>query len=196
MVSFGLILNNKQEAPMFFRTKKIKKSTVLQLVKNMRDKRGKVSQKIVVSLGNLPVPNRERKEIAQEVENRLAGHQSLFPLKPAVSKWSDIIMKKIDEPKLLAARYPTDSISGDEEIADGVLIDRVEHENETDLGTVLVLKTAWERLGVGDFLRVSGFSESQINAAAASRRVHAPDSRRCMAEYRRSTSYHACGRRR
>ncbi|MCX6985964.1 MAG: IS1634 family transposase [Lentisphaerae bacterium] len=153
---------------MFFRTKKIKKSTVLQLVKNMRDKRGKVSQKIVVSLGNLPVPNRERKEIAQEIENRLAGHQSLFPLKPAVSKWSDIIMKKIDEPKLMAARYPTDNISGDEEIADGVLIDRVEHENETDLGTVLVLKTAWERLGVGDFLRVSGFSESQINAAAAS----------------------------
>ena len=153
---------------MNFRMKKTKTTPVLQLVEGRRDHRGKVRQKVVASFGNLPVPNRERKEIAQEIENRLAGHQSLFPLSPAVAKWSDMIMKKIDEPRLLAIRHPTDNISDDEEVADGVLVDRVEHENETDLGTVLVLKTAWESLGIGDFLRVSGFSESQVNAAAAS----------------------------
>ena len=153
---------------MYFRTKKTKTTPVLQLVEGYSDRRGKVIQKVVASFGNLPVPNRERKEIAQEIENRLAGHQSLFPLSPSVAKWSDIIMKRIDEPKLLSTRYPTGNISDDEEVADGVLVDRVEHENETDLGTVLVLRTAWENLGMGDFLRVSGFSESQINAAAAS----------------------------
>jgi len=126
---------------MYFRTKKTKTTPVLQLVEGHRDGRGKVRQKVVASFGNLPVPNRERKEVAQEIENRLAGHQSLFPLSPAVAKWSDIIMRKMDEPRLLATRYPTDNISDDEEVADGVLVDRVEHENETDLGTVLVLKT-------------------------------------------------------
>ncbi len=153
---------------MYFRTKKTKTTPVLQLVEGYRDLRGKVVQKVIASFGNLPVPNRERREIAQEIENRLAGHQSLFPLSPAVAKWSDIIMSKMDEPRLLVARHPTGNISDDEEVADGVLVDRVEHENETDLGTVLVLKTAWESLGMGDFLRDSGFSESQINAAAAS----------------------------
>lgn len=153
---------------MFFRTKKIKKSTVLQLVRSVRDRRGKVSQKIVVSLGNLPVPCRERKEIAREVENRLEGYQSLLPLKIAVAKWSDIIMKKIDESKLMVSRYPIDDISNDEEVADGVLVDWVEHENETDLGTILVLKKAWDSLRIGDFLKNAGFSESQVGAAAAS----------------------------
>lgn len=153
---------------MFFRTKKINNSPVLQLVRNFRDRRGKVMQKVVVSLGRLPVPSRERKEIAQEIENRLNGHQSLFPLKAAVAKWSDMIIKKIDEMKPVVSRHPVDRISDEEEVADGVLVDRVEHENETELGTVLVLKTAWENLGVGDFLRGAGFSESHICAAAAS----------------------------
>ncbi len=141
---------------------------MLQLVEGRRDRRGKVRQKVIVSLGNLGVPCRERKEIALEIENRLNGHQSLFPLSPAVARWSDIIIRKIDETKLIAARHPTDKISDAEEVADGVLIERVEHENETDLGTMLVLKTAWESLGAGDFLETAGFSRSQINAAAAS----------------------------
>ncbi len=51
-----------KEIPMFFRTKKINRSPVLQLVKSFRDSRGRVRQKVIVSLGSLPVPSRERKE--------------------------------------------------------------------------------------------------------------------------------------
>ena len=66
---------------MFFRTKKINNSPVLQLVRSFRDRRGKVMQKVLVSLGGLPAPPRDRKEIAREIESKLDGHQSLFPLK-------------------------------------------------------------------------------------------------------------------
>ncbi|MEM4720263.1 MAG: IS1634 family transposase [Candidatus Bilamarchaeaceae archaeon] len=158
----------ERKIKMFFRTKKINNSKVLQLVKNFRDNRGKVKQKVIVSLGNMPIPVRYRKEIAQEIESRLNGLQSLFPLKDTVSKWVDIIIKKIEDTKLFAPQIPVDNISEEEEVADNVLVDRVEHENETELGTVLVLKTAWDKLGIGNFLKESGFTESQVNAAMAS----------------------------
>lgn len=153
---------------MYFRTKKTKTTPVLQLVESKRDKKGNVRQKIIVSLGNLPVPNRDRKAIAAEIESHLKGEQSLFPLSASVVKWSDFIMNKINETKLLVQRYPTDNISSEEDIADGVLVDRIEHEDERELGTVLVLKSAWDSLGIGDFLRSSGFTEAQLNASAAS----------------------------
>jgi hypothetical protein len=153
---------------MFFRTKKIKNSSVLQLVRSYRDRRGKVKQEVVVSLGKLNVPDREKNQIAQAIEERLAGQESLYPLKPSVAKWTDIIIKKIEETKLAVSRYPTDNISPDEDIADGVLVDRIEHENETILGPLLVLKKAWDDLGIGDCLMENGFSKSQVNASIAS----------------------------
>lgn len=167
---------------MFFRTKRIKNSSVLQLVESYRDNIGKVKQKIVVSLGKLHVPNRERKEIAKAVEDRLSGQESLFPLRASVAKWTDIIIKKIEETKLTVSRHPVDNISSKEEIADGVLVDRIEHENETILGSVLVLKKAWDDLGIGDYLKENEFTESQINASMASvfNRLIAPESEHCL----------------
>jgi len=51
-----------------------------------------VRQRVVASLGSLSPPTREIREIAQEVENRIRGIQSLIPLKPSVAKWADMII--------------------------------------------------------------------------------------------------------
>jgi len=153
---------------MYFRLTKTKSTPVLQLVRSYRDDRGKVRQKIVVSLGSMSVPRHLRKEIADELENRLNGQQSLLPVSESVGKWIDIILKKIDETRRWAPRINTSDVSADEEVADGVLVDRVEHENETELGPSLVLKRAWDELGIGNHLKSSGFRESQINAAMVS----------------------------
>ena len=153
---------------MYFRLTKTKSTPVLQLVRGYRDKRGKVRQKIVVSLGGMPVPSRLRKEIAAELENRLDGQESLLPASAGVSKWVDIILKKIDEEKRWAPRIDTSEVSECEEVADGVLVDRVEHENDTELGTLLVLKRAWDELGIGNFLKAENFRDVQIKAAMVS----------------------------
>jgi len=153
---------------MYFRLTRTKSTPVLQLVRGYRNKRGKVCQEIVVSLGNMPVPADYRKEIAQELENRLSGQESLFPIPAYVGKWVDIILKKIDEKKRWASRIDTSEPTGDEEVADGVLVDRIEHENETELGPALVLKRAWDELGIGNFLKASGFRDPQIKAAMVS----------------------------
>lgn len=152
---------------MYFRTKKTKSTPVLQLVRGDRDQRGKVRQKVIVSLGSMPVPPRYRKEIAAELENRLAGQENLLPVGAGVAKWVEIILGKIDDEKRWQARIDTSDVSDDEELADGVLVDRIEHENETELGSVLVLKKAWDALGIGGFLKSSGLRESRINAAMA-----------------------------
>jgi hypothetical protein len=65
---------------MFFREKKTSKHPVLQLVENQRNANGKVSQRIVVSLGGCCVPDEYRKAVAIEVTHRMAGYQRILPL--------------------------------------------------------------------------------------------------------------------
>lgn len=153
---------------MYFRTKKTNTTPVLQLVRGDRDACGKVRQKIVVSLGNLPVPSRLRKEIAEELESRLSGQESLLPASAGTGKWVDLILKRIDEERRWTPRIDTSEPVDDEEVADGVLVDRIEHENETELGPSLVLKKAWDELGIGGFLKAAGLRDVQVNAAVVS----------------------------
>lgn len=153
---------------MYFRTKKTNTTPVLQLVRGDRDGGGKVRQKIVASLGNMPVPTRLRKAVAEGIESRLAGQESLLPASAGIVTWVDAILKRIDEEKRWGPRIDTSEPSAGEEVADGVLVDRIEHEHETELGPSLVLKKAWDDLGIGGFLMAAGFRETQVNAAAVS----------------------------
>jgi hypothetical protein len=88
---------------MFFREKKTSKHPVLQLVENQRNANGKVSQRIVVSLGGCCVPDEYRKAVAIEVTHRMAGYQRILPLEdPIVADWTKLVMERIEE----AGRLP------------------------------------------------------------------------------------------
>ena len=56
---------------MYFRTKKIKSSRLVQLVESFRDAESRPRQRVVVSLGNVELPAGEEKLIAEAVERRL-----------------------------------------------------------------------------------------------------------------------------
>ncbi len=153
---------------MFFRTKETKSGKALQLVHNYRDNNNKVRQKVIISLGSSKIPKRIQKDVAEAVEMRLSGEESLFPLTAGVAKWTDRIIERIERENRWRSRCSTEDISDSEEIADGVLVDRIEHENETALGVLLVLKKAWDDLGIGNVLSGLGFNKRQINSAMVS----------------------------
>jgi len=68
---------------MYIWKKKTRTTPALQLVSGQRDHNSKVRQKIILSLGNAPIPDELRKTIAHEVENRMNGYQRLLPLEAA-----------------------------------------------------------------------------------------------------------------
>jgi len=153
---------------MYFRMTKTKTTPVLQLVHGYRDSRGKSRQKIVASLGDMDIPEDARKAVAQAVEARLAGQHTIFPESPEVVKWTDAVLARVSAKRAAELFAASAQSYGDEEVADGVLIDRIEHEDERELGPVLVLDKAWKELGLDNMLKAEGFRDSQINAAKVS----------------------------
>ena len=145
---------------MFFRTKFIKGSPLVQLVESFRNSEGLPRQRIVVSLGNANLPESETKAIALAVESRLSGVEELLP--PALSSeattWVDRILS-------LASRQrkpTTTSPSRNEEKINGVLIDSIQNENIVQLGPELVALHAWNQLGLTSALTHLGLNPSQI----------------------------------
>ncbi len=150
---------------MFIREKPTKTTPVLQLVRNSRRKNGKVKQEIIVSLGSVPIPDEHRLAIAHEVDNRMQGYQRLLPLDYEIGRWVDFILTKIEEEgKLPPVTCKEIKVDGKTEI-DGVRIDEIDHEKETELGPALAVEAAWRSLELDDFLKEADFSDRQINSA-------------------------------
>ena len=155
---------------MYFRIKKTKTTPVMQLVKTVRQKDGRIQQKLVVSLGQKFVPENLRKAVAVHVENRLNGYQTLYPLALEEAHWVDYILKRCGKaiPEARICREGDSSVEQGEsfpEIVNGVLLDKVGHENATLLGPLLALEQIWKDLGLTEFLRTQNFTMAQINAA-------------------------------
>src|SRR6056297_708852 len=85
---------------MFFRIKTTRSGEALQLVESYRNREGKPRQRIVVSLGDLQVPEEHRKELARLVEDALYGVQQPYLMPPKTSadmeKWVDYIVKRVE----------------------------------------------------------------------------------------------------
>lgn len=148
---------------MYFREKKTSKNPVLQLVECVRGPTGKVSQRIVVSLGGCRVPDEYRKAVAAEVTHRMAGYARLIPFDdPALSDWTEKVLKRIENAgKLPGVSFRETETSGNESL-DQICIDKIEHENGVQLGPSLVLSSAWKSLGLDEFLKSRQFSQEQI----------------------------------
>ena len=152
---------------MFFREKKSGSTRLLQLVENHRNAAGKVSQRIVVSLGGCPVPDEFRKRVAAEMTHRMSGYQRLLPEEPIIKYWADRVWTRIDE----AGRLPSSMRHeiNHEPLPKKLCVDpdKVEHEKGVRLGPSLVLLQAWQSLDLDPILNEQGFSQEQIATAKA-----------------------------
>ena len=144
---------------MFFRTKRIKDSKLVQLVESYRNAEGQPRQRVVASLGDASLPELEMPAIARAVENHLAGHRELLPteLSEEAAGWVRRILQLATRSRSVP---PVCS-----ETVDGVVVDRVQSENIVQLGPQLVALEAWENLGLTPMLQETGLNASQIATA-------------------------------
>lgn len=144
---------------MFFRTKIIKGSPLVQLVESFRNSEGLPRQRIVASLGDANIPENEKALIAKTVENRLANQIELLPpsLSPEASAWVTRILSLLSRPLCSRSTYAKK--------IDGVLLDGIQSENVVQLGPQLVALHAWDRLDLTPTLQKAGLNPGQIATA-------------------------------
>jgi len=148
------------DARMYFRTKTIKNTPLVQLVESFRNAEGQPRQRVVVSLGDAQLPAAEHKAIARAVEARLRGESDLFEdgLSEKGSTWVTRIVKLAERSK--AARPANKKAT-----LEGVLVDRIETENVVGFGAELVALEAWNVLGLTAMLEETGMPKKQIATA-------------------------------
>lgn len=145
---------------MFFRTKLIKGTPLLQLVESFRNSEGQPRQRVVVSLGDAKLPPKQEQLIARAVEQHLLGQSDLLlPLElcEEATMWVRRILQLAGRSK--SARPVC------QKTIDGVVVDRVESENVVELGPQIVALEAWERLGISALLKDAKLNASQIATA-------------------------------
>ena len=193
---------------MFFREKisKTSKTSILQLVDTVRTVKGP-RQRVVVSLGSqFKLPKHDRQKVAQLVQERLLGQQSMLTTEPALLAYADKVVKKIQTEgkwnssrtvveKTLRKSSNSPSVEALNEsqtlrsacaLSDGstaeVFVDRVQHGYDRELGPVLIGHEFWKRLGFPAILHSCGFLPSQIQSAELSilNRLIAQDSEHAL----------------
>ena len=145
---------------MYFRTKKVKNTSLVQLVESFRNAEGQPRQRVVVSLGDAQLPAGEEKEISRAVESRLRGEADLFEeeLSEEGATWVVRIVK-------LAERSKASRPASKKTTLDGVLVDRIETENVVGFGAEIVATEAWNALGLTSVLEDLGMPKKQISTA-------------------------------
>ena len=145
---------------MYFRTKIIKGTPLVQLVQSYRNEERQPRQRVVASLGNAQIPDELKRPVARAVEMRLHGGQDLFQseLSEEAAAWVARIVPLAGRSK--GAYTPVKNTS-----TDGVLLDEIETENVVQLGPQLLALKAWEDLGFTSMLEALGMNASKIATA-------------------------------
>lgn len=150
---------------MYFRTKTIKGTALLQLVESYRNSEGSPRQRVVASLGDANIPLDERAAIASAVTRRLRGAdydaaQDWF--EPSLSANAAAWVSRI---VALAGRSRGGRQHVTSDTVDGVLLDGIETTNVVELGPELVALKAWDELGFTPLLARLGMNPSRIATA-------------------------------
>ncbi len=183
-------------AKMFFKYKKTPSGQVLQLTESYRNEHGSPRHRVVVSIGDARIPKEDQFQIAKAVEKELYGIQELFPPKYSVKtmRWIDKLTKRIDREGRWRPiqKYKQSKLESteDDEIVDGVIIDKIKHTGTTLLGSCLVGLHAWRQLKMDEYLKGLGFNTVQCNTAAVSiiNRLVEPMSEYALLEWLSRTS--------
>jgi transposase len=144
----------------YFRTKSIKGTPLVQLVQSYRNAEGQPRQRVVASLGDAQLPKDQERQIAQAVERRLQGHPDWFEgeLSEDAVAWVARVVR-------LAGRSKGACVAVESARVDGVVLDGIETDNVVQLGPELVALQAWEELGFTPMLEALGLNASMIATA-------------------------------
>jgi transposase len=149
----------------YFRTKTIKGTPLLQLIESYRNPEGSPRQRVVASLGDAVIPEAEKEAIAGAVTRRLRGAdrgESTDWFEPDLSVDAAAWVTRI---VALAGRSKGGRQNVANAVVDGVLLDKVETAEVVELGPELVALKAWEALGLTPLLAGLGMNSSQIATA-------------------------------
>jgi hypothetical protein len=148
---------------MYFRTKIIKNTPVVQLVESFRNPEGQPRQRILASLGDASLPEAQKTQILRAIEGHLLGESTLAidtPLSDDASSWVARILP-------LLVRSKTTKPASMEKI-DGVLLDKIQTEN------VVVLDAGFASAANIALLKERGYSYL-INITRDQRRKYAEE---------------------
>lgn len=144
----------------FFRTKQIKGTPLLQLVEAYRNTEGQPRQRVVASLGNASMPAGDPRRLAMAIEDQINGQTG--SLDDALTEESAAWVVHVAS---LAKRSKgaTQAVRG--AVIDGVLLDEIETEQVVELGLQLVAMKAWDELGFTPMLQNLGMNPTAIATA-------------------------------
>lgn len=145
---------------MFFRTKQVKGTPLLQLVEAYRNTEGQPRQRVVASLGNTALPVGDPRRLAKAVEEQINGQTGLLDgvLNEETAAWVVHVASLAKRSK-----GATRAIVGT--VIDGVLLDEIQTEQVVELGPQLVAMKAWDALGFTPMLDHLGMNPTAIATA-------------------------------
>jgi transposase len=146
---------------MYFRTKTVKGTPLVQLVESYRNSQSQPRQRVIASLGDASLPEDEKRDIAKAVESALRGQTDWLAseaLSPDASTWVARIVQ-------LARNSKGGNAVVEAATVDGVLLDEIETQNVVQLGPQLVAMKAWEALALSSLLEELGMNPSAIATA-------------------------------
>lgn len=126
---------------MFFRTKTIRGTRLLQLVESYRNQKGQPRQRVVASLGSAHIAPDEKKQIAQAVEYQFRGYcdPKANDLSAEATHWVARILLVIGRSK--------SGQNNATEIDDGALADLITTETVVQLAPQLLASAALQMPG-------------------------------------------------
>ena len=132
----------------------------MQLVQSYRNNEGLPRQRVVASLGDAKLPEDEKKHIANAVECRLQGQQDWFESQELSADGAAWVARIVQIAQRSRSAAPIN-----DEIINGVILDRIETENIVQLGPQLAAAKAWEELTLTPILEDLGMNASTIATA-------------------------------
>lgn len=146
---------------MYFRTKTVKGTPLLQLVESYRNSESQPRQRVIASLGDASLPEDEKRGIAKAVESALRGQTDWLAsetLSQNASSWVARIVQ-------LARNSKGGNTVVEAATVDGVLLDEIETQNVVQLGPQLLAMKAWEALALSSLLEELGMNPSATATA-------------------------------
>ena len=143
------------------KTKTIYKT--LKLVENYHTEKGS-RQRVIMSLGNLDLPRKRRKELAALLEARISGQQSFLEDDKEIAVIADEALRH----NQFVKKQRTETIVS-EENTDMQLVDLNSASSSfyRSLGVELIAHNFWEKLGFDFLLKNCGFDLKQLSIAKA-----------------------------